>query len=426
MKITCALESFNFSSIHSDLDVILFAYASDKSKGSIGAKILKEVYDSKLIPHTKAWDLLSIALSVIAADQAGHRKKSPDGWTREFNLTVSVIDDEFWNTQKTLLENLLGFLTTDRWNLTFVGEGEYPQLNPKAFYQFEDCVALLSGGLDSFIGVTDLVKQNYKPYVVTQTVRGDGENQQNFAIKLGNLAQFKTNHNVKVPNPETPASQRSRSIIFLAYGVLVASSLEKHRQNEEVTLYVCENGYISINPPITPGRIGSLSTRTTHPVVLNLFQQILNNCGLHISICNPYRFLTKGEMLAQCLDQPLLIELAHTTTSCGRYGVYQNTHCGRCIPCLVRRASFFDWKGKGFDQTEYKFKDLSKNNIDHANFDDVFSIRMAIQNRQELGTQKWIGASLSSNLIQEKQKYQDTVERGLLEIQNFLVDLGLV
>lgn len=54
----------------------------------------------------------------------------------------------------------------------FYRGGEYPELHPKAFYQLEDCVALLSGGLDSFIGVTNLVKQNYKPYVVTQTVRG--------------------------------------------------------------------------------------------------------------------------------------------------------------------------------------------------------------------------------------------------------------
>jgi len=426
MKITCALKDFDFSKINSDLDVTLFAHNQNKSKGSIGSKIIKEVYDSKLIPHEKAWDLLSIALSVIASDQAGHRKKSPDGWTREFDLTIAVIDEKFWNTQKDLLQKLLGFLTTDRWNLKFIGDGEYPELHPKAFYQFEDCVALLSGGLDSFIGVADLVKKNHKPYVVTQTVRGDGENQLDFAKKLGNLAQFKTNHNVKVPFPETPASQRSRSIIFLAYGVLVASSLELHRQNEEVTLYVCENGYISINPPITPGRIGSLSTRTTHPVVLSLFQQILKNSGLNINICNPYRFMTKGEMLAQCLDQSLLLDLAHTTTSCGRYGVYKNTHCGRCVPCLVRRASFFYWKGKDADNTKYKFNNLSRDDSDHAKFDDVFSMRMAVLNREIIGTTKWIGASLSSNLIQDKKDYQDTVERGLLEMQDFMANLGLV
>ncbi|HHP0278819.1 hypothetical protein [Acinetobacter baumannii] len=109
MKITCALENFNFSKINSDLDVILFEYTQDKSKGCIGAKILRDVYESKLIPHEKAWDLVSIALSVIAADQAGHRKKSPDGWTRNFELTISVIDSIFWNKQKKIIRNPFKF-----------------------------------------------------------------------------------------------------------------------------------------------------------------------------------------------------------------------------------------------------------------------------------------------------------------------------
>ena len=37
----------------------------------------------------------------------------------------------------------------------------------------------------------------------------------------------------------------------------------------DVTLYMCENGFISINPPLTDARLGSLSTRTTHPVYLS-------------------------------------------------------------------------------------------------------------------------------------------------------------
>lgn len=136
--------------------------------------------------------------------------------------------------------------------------------------------------------------------------------------------------------------------------------------------------------------------------------------------------MTKGEMLKKCLDQDLIEELAHVTTSCGRYGVYKNTHCGRCVPCLVRRASFYHWKGNGFDKTKYKFSDLAINDDDHAHFDDVFSMRMAVVNRAEIGTSRWIGASLSSNLIDNKKQYENTVERGLLEMQEFLRDLGLV
>lgn len=425
MNITCAPEDFNFQSIPSDLNVCLYQRTKNPLMGSAGALVKHDIYRKKLVPSARAWDFLSIALSVVTADLAGHRRKSTDGWTRELNLTISVIDAKFWAQQKEQLEHFLKFLTTDLWSLTFVDGGLHPEPHKKPFFPLEDSVALLSGGLDSFIGVLDLVTKGHSPFAVSQTVRGDGKNQKFFARILGNLSQFKTNHNAKVPAPETPASQRSRSIIFLAYGVLIATSLKRYHDGYPVNLYVCENGYISINPPITAARVGSLSTRTTHPVIFGTLQNILINAGLNVAIVNPYQFTTKGEMLEKCLSQPLLERLAHQTTSCGRYAVFKNTHCGRCVPCLVRRASFFHWKGAGFDKTPYVFNDLSKNDDQHSGFDDVRSMIMATISRKQMGTSKWVGAALSSGLIQNKQSYTDTVERGLVEVDAFLANLGL-
>jgi hypothetical protein len=62
-------------------------------------------------------------------------------------------------------------------------------------------------------------------------------------------------------------SQRARSIIFFAYGVLAATALKRYHDGQPVTLYVCENGFIAINPSLTTARLGSLSTRTTHPAL---------------------------------------------------------------------------------------------------------------------------------------------------------------
>ena len=425
MRITCAPDGFNFQSVASDLNVCLYHRTKNPLMGSVGALVKHDVYRKRIVPSAKAWDFLSIALSVVTADLAGHRRKSSDGWTRELNLTISVIDAQFWTQQKHQLEYLLQFLTTDLWSLNFVDGGLHPEPHKKPLYPTEDSVALLSGGLDSFIGVLDLVTKGDAPFVVSQTVRGDGNKQEDFARTLGSLSQFKTNHTARVPAPETPASQRSRSIIFLAYGVLIATSLKRYHDGYPVNLYVCENGYISINPPVTAARVGSLSTRTTHPVVFGTLQNILRNAGLNVTIVNPYQLITKGEMLKNCLSQPLLERFAHQTTSCGRYAVFKNTHCGRCVPCLVRRASFFHWKGAGFDQTPYVFDDLSKKDDQHSGFDDVRSMIMATISRRQMGTEKWIGAALSSGLIQNKQDYIDTVERGLVEIDAFLADLGL-
>jgi hypothetical protein len=173
-----------------------------------------------------------------------------------------------WNNQASLIERLLCFLTTDRWRVGFVGGGLSPVPERKPVWPNEDCVVLVSGGLDSLVGAIDLVAAERRPFAVSQTVRGDAEKQRDFAQMLGaGLRHLQINHNTEVPNPESPPSQRARSLIFLAYGVLAATTLERYQAGEEITLYVCENGFISINPPLTDGRLGSLQYTDNAPRV---------------------------------------------------------------------------------------------------------------------------------------------------------------
>lgn len=424
MKITCALRDFNFSNIESDLNVFLYSKSDDPNIGSIGAAIQNEILKRKVVPSKRAWDIVSIALAVIAADTAGHRKKSPDGWTRVFDITISVIEPDFWEQQKERMQKLLAFLTTDCWTLRFVPGGNFPFAPLDAKYPNEDSVVLLSGGLDSYIGLIDLVSQGKKPLAVSQIVRGDRKKQINFASTINEgRFHFSVNHNVKVPKGETPASQRSRSIIFLAYGILMATTLDNYHKGDTITLYVCENGFIALNPPLTGSRIGSLSTRTTHPVVLSLMQQILTASELNVRIENPYQFMTKGEMLINCLNQNLLLPQVYETTSCGRFKQHGYKHCGRCVPCLVRRAAFNHWIDE--DITHYVYNDLSINDEQRSGFDDVRSMLMAIETHQQDGTEKWIGSTLSSNLITDKEELIDIIRRGLFEIDDFMKKYGV-
>lgn len=425
MKITCALEDYNFQANPSDLDLILYGNPTTRNQGSVGHALKYEVSKRNLIPVSKAWDLLSIALSLMSADLAGHRKESPDGWTRQFDLTISVIDPHFWNQQSELLSSLFGFLSTDIWRFKFIEGGFLPKPDlAQAVYPNEDSVVLLSGGLDSLIGTIDLVNSGLRPYAVSQTVRGDAEKQIQFASLIGGgLSHFQANHVANIPNQEDPPSQRSRSIIFLTYGVLIATTLAKYHDGEEVTLYICENGFIAINPPLTGGRIGSLSTRTTHPIALGLLQQLLKNAGLRVRIENPYRFQTKGEMLANCPEQDFLKTYAARSTSCGRFKQFGYTHCGRCVPCLIRRAAFYRWGIK--DDTGYVYQDLSIDNNEYARFDDVRSALMAIAESQDVGLNRWLGSSLSSPLVEDKSKLAATVGRGLTELQSLFSHLNV-
>ena len=248
---------------------------------------------------------------MFAADLAGHRAQSPDGWTRSFELQIAVSAPEVWTKCERSVENLLRFLTTDIWTVSFIAGGMVPETHPKAVPLDVDAAVLLSGGLDSLIGAIDQGQVGKKLIAVSQIVRGDGEKQELFASSIGSIKQhLRLSHAEHIPNIESPASQRSRSLLFLAYGVLAATSIAKYRQAGDVDLFVCENGFIALNPPLTPGRVGSLSTRTTHPMVFAHLRAILANLNIRVNVINPYPAKTKGEMLSDCRDQPLLESLA--------------------------------------------------------------------------------------------------------------------
>lgn len=418
MRVVCALEDFEFPE-DGTLNVVLYGHAGAVGDGrsvraSAGRAARRDFLRAGYEAAPRAWDLLSIALSVITADLAGQRSESADNWTREFDLTVAVADPAFWRTQAKALEAALKFLSTDRWRLSFEEGGFQPPPAREPVRPTEDCVVLLSGGLDSLIGAIDLAAAGEKPLAVSNIVRGDGDNQEAFAAAIGGgLRHLALNHNATPPWKKEP-SQRTRSLIFMAFGVLAATSLEAYHNGSEVPLYLCENGFIAINPPLTGARLGSLSTRTAHPEFLNRIREILVEAELSVRILNPYEHMTKGEMLRNCKDQTLLKTLATQSVSCGRYQRFNYHHCGRCVPCQVRRAAFLAWGDA--DTTFYTFASLGKNDADHARFDDVRSVSMAIAEVEAEGLEAWLGAALSYPKMGNTAPLRDLVDRGLKEL----------
>lgn len=122
-------------------------------------------------------------------------------------------------------------------------------------------------------------------------------------------------------------------------------------------------------------------------------------------------------------SEPLLAAHAHQTTSCGRFKQFGYKHCGRCVPCLVRRAAFLAWRGD--DSTYYVYDNLALDDDEHAGFDDVRSALIGIGERREMGTARWLGATLSSNLVTDKPALLGVVERGLAEIESLMLALGV-
>jgi 7-cyano-7-deazaguanine synthase in queuosine biosynthesis len=233
-----------------------------------------------------------------------------------------------------------------------------------------DSVCLFSGGLDSYIGAVDLLKGTAKPIFVSHwwdSVTSD--HQKRCMERLSNRFRLEPAHiRAKVGFPtdlvgekDQENSLRGRSFIFFALAALAASAIGK------TTIYVPENGLISLNVPLDPSRLGALSTRTTHPFYMARWQELLSGIGIDATIVNPYRFLTKGQMVENCLDKDFLRKTAVETMSCAhpdsiRWSKDCPKHCGHCVPCLIRRAALT--RGLGKDPTPYHLPDLRARVLD--------------------------------------------------------------
>lgn len=215
-----------------------------------------------------------------------------------------------------MLKEILHFLSGDLWDFEFRQSNfVIPKMvkggvrTKKIYINGHDSVCLFSGGLDSTIGAIDLKAQGKKSVLVSHAYPKDRQKQDHVYYDL----QFDNARFQVLANPrkvkEIPADvqMRTRSFNFIAFGALIATALSKnHFSNKIIKLYIPENGLISINPPLTPRRIGALSTRTTHPYFLQKLNILFKNIGLPVEIENPYQYKTKGEMMLECKDQSSL------------------------------------------------------------------------------------------------------------------------
>jgi hypothetical protein len=138
----------------------------------------------------------------------------------------------------------------------------------------------------------------------------------------------------------------------------------------------------------------------------------------------PYQFKTKGEVLAECKNQQLLKELVFQSVSCGKYRVYKMQHCGRCVPCLVRRAAFQHW-GE-VDQTSGGYYSEQLERINHGNPDDVGAAANACLVAEQSGIQRLVSGNLSFADHQNRSEFEGVFSRGLNEVKELLLGKGVI
>ncbi len=419
-KIICYPHSSVPAHFDSDIDYFeLFSHTEESAMNirSLGLSLPDDLKKYGIAPPIAAVDFAAFAFSVVASDKLVPRSDSPDGWTRMIDLTIFLSEPEKWMSLKTKIEKMLRFLTGDFWTLTFqLAEAPAILIAHEPLQRKNDCVCLLSGGVDSLVGAIDLLSGKRNPLFVSQIIRGDADRQRNFANRFGehNHCQWSIG---RLKGRE--GSTRARSIAFFAFALLTSSAISISDGFTEIV--VPENGFISLNVPLDSNRIGSLSTKTTHPVYMALLQEIWDALGIKAKLILPYKYKTKGEVLKECKDRRLLEELVFETNSCGKFQRHGLRHCGVCVPCLVRRAAFLEAGLQDITQKGYHHDDISK-----SNSKDLAAVALAVKQVDLSGINRFVKGNLSFAESIDRNAYLGVVARGIGELEKLLRSYKIV
>lgn len=398
----------------------LFKSAKREGVGTIAKGWRGSLKRKGFAPSPQTWDFTQFCLAVCAADLTCLRSTTSDGWTRTIELTVGLHEPLRWAPWKKHAEDMLKVLTGDYWTLHFV-DGGAPPPNGKPKPLDRDCVSLLSGGLDSLIGGINLVSQERRPMFVSQLAHEDSQRQRNYAAILGGGASHQQwSHGISFSGQREP-STRGRSLAFYGFAVLAASRIIAETP---VQVFIPENGFICINPPLVPGRVASLSTRTTHPLFIEMLQELLTGLDVSVQFELPYRFKTKGQMLRDCLNQELLGTWAADSTSCGRFRTYNRKHCGRCVPCLIRKSAFLAWNPQ-MDTTPYVHQSPAASEKSSGP-DDPMAAALAVLTVRNQGIDRFLGATLAFAPFHDRPEYRQMLEAGITELEALLRADGLL
>jgi hypothetical protein len=336
-----------------------------------------------VFPSEIGIDLLVVAAHVHAADTRISRvEQSQDSWTREIRLVVPVSDPVRWGAATSTLTKALNFLTGDRWTIGFRTRSDRfatiaKQAPPSLLTPPFDSLSLFSGGLDSLIGAIDLLHAGSTPLLVSHFGEGatsDAQRKLFAGLKKEYVKSAFDRLRVGmafadglVKDVGSENSTRGRSFLFFSLGAFAGTGL-----GNGFVLRVPENGLIALNVPLDPLRLGSNSTRTTHPYYMARWNELLTALGINGRVENPYWDKTKGEMASACANKALLLKLAPYSLSCAhpanaRWQGHQGRgieHCGYCLPCLIRRAALDSAWGAGQDETIYTVPDLRAQTLD--------------------------------------------------------------
>lgn len=409
-------------------------------KGAINMRTYAEIDISEicqfkdLVPNA-LFDMLIMSGIVYSVDRTISRKRfSINGLTREMIINLPTSNLTLWNPLTKSMNELLSFMTGDLWSVKFRPTNNYdlPSIPLSEKCKEVTAVSLFSGGMDSLIGAIDLAQiESGKIFLASHydSTMGGPKGDQEKVFKMLNecypdkFIRFKKAVRIQPQkHKNSELSSRSRSLMFFAIAAIVAEALG-------TDIVIPENGSVSLNYPLSDSRRSACSTRTTHPILVNQFNNLLLCLGVKTRANNPYEFQTKGEMVQGCKDPSTLIKIVPQSNSCGKRSQHQfmldnhfASHCGRCMPCMYRRASLLGYD----DLTTYGIEPLTlyhnrKGKLSNDFFAMLNFLRKDLNKKDIAEELKIIGFGNFPNL----EQYVELVVRTREELKAFLVNKGM-
>jgi 7-cyano-7-deazaguanine synthase in queuosine biosynthesis len=286
-------------------------------------------------------DWLEILGHLFAIDIACERGDGDVEWNRTIHAWLPVRDPAYWNGRRSEIEGIWTDLTDDDLEMRFEAASDAdlpPRMGTRPFPN-HDGVALLSGGQDSFVGALDLISAGGKPLLLSHS--GSGATNTAQAKVEEHLRQLHPNlHRMKLSARRKPdtvfpggeSSQRTRTFLFVGAACVVAAVGGSNK------VWLNENGIMALHLPLTEARIGSLSTHTASPPIVERMGALASDVlGADLGVDNHLVGMTKPEVVERAVHLGAGAQL-QDTVSCWSIG-RTRTHCGFCAPCLLRRIS---------------------------------------------------------------------------------------
>jgi hypothetical protein len=398
---------------------------------------IEEKIIAKLKPETK--DLLEVAAALYVADTSISRGQTDvygRDWQRRIRFILPVRRVKQWRKVAAQLSELTTYLSGDA-SITFEfkkhkqndkGQGylEFPPAAPG--FQGADRIVLFSGGLDSLAGVANTMASGEVPLLISHR---SSPTRTQLQESLPERLRQKTGKRLPliyawITRKGAEASdhtQRLRSFLYMSLAAIAAKELSVEK------IAFCENGITTFNLPLSDQRVGTRSTRTTHPRVVSMFAHTIETLwNTKLVFDNPFLLKTKSEVVARVVELGYESLIAQTL-SCTRTFAVEKTkrHCGVCFQCLTRRFAVIASNSERYDPVDDYVKDIFKdslakgvergNAIDWLNFNvevSGFSLEGIFQRFPQL---QQALASIDGDSRANAQAIYDLYQRNAEEVQ---------